>query len=66
MVATASDILPDILNELGIAAMTAHWDFAYNQANLKMLTGWLNYQLLAANVFHLDTGGLGLRPDATL
>lgn len=62
VVATAGDILPDTLNELGIAAMTAHWDFAYGLANLKIFTGRLNYQLLAANVFHLDTGALAYAP----
>lgn len=62
VVATQGDILPDILNELGIAAMTAHWDFAYGPAHLKELAGRLNYPLLAANVFHLDTGELAYAP----
>ena len=62
VVATQGDILPDILNELGIAAMTAHWDFAYGPAHLKTLTDRLNYPLLAANVFHLDTGALAYAP----
>ena len=62
VVATQGDILPDILNELGTVAMTAHWDFAYGPAHLKTLTDRLNYPLLAANVFHLDTGALAYAP----
>jgi sulfur-oxidizing protein SoxB len=62
VVATQGDILPDILNKLGITAMTAHWDFAYGPAHLKELASRLNYSLLAANVFYLDTGELAYAP----
>ena len=66
VVATQGDILPDILNELGIAAMTAHWDFAYGPAHLNELLGRLHYPLLAANVFHVDSGALAYAPTLLL
>ena len=62
VVVTQGEILPDILNELGIAAMTAHWDFAYGPAHLQELSGRLRYPLLAANVFHADSGALAYAP----
>ncbi len=66
VVATEGNILPGILNELGIAAMTAHWDFAYGPAHLQALAGQLQYPLLAANVFHLDTETLAYAPTLLL
>ncbi|MBW3127138.1 bifunctional metallophosphatase/5'-nucleotidase [Hymenobacter profundi] len=66
VVATQGDILPPILNELGFAAMTAHWDFAYGPAHLRELVGRLSYPLLAANVFHRDSGALAYAPTLLL
>ena len=66
VVATEGDILPDVLNELGVAAWTAHWDFAYGPARLRELAGRLHYPLLAANVFDKATGELAYAPTLLL
>lgn len=66
VVATEGGILPPILNELGIAAMTAHWDFAYGPARLQELVGQLNYPLLAANVYRQEGGALAYAPTLLL
>ncbi|WP_033426094.1 bifunctional metallophosphatase/5'-nucleotidase [Hymenobacter aerophilus] len=56
VVETQGEILLPVLRELGIAGMTAHWDFAYGPAHLKALVSQLNYPLLAANVYDKATG----------
>ncbi len=66
VVATEGGILPEVLNELGIAAMTAHWEFAYGPARLQELVGQLNYPLLAANVYYQDGGELAYAPTLLL
>lgn len=58
VVETQGEILLPILRELGIAAMTAHWDFAYGPTRLKQLVDQLNYPLLAANVYNEQSGEL--------
>ncbi|MBT9395016.1 5'-nucleotidase C-terminal domain-containing protein [Hymenobacter sp. NST-14] len=58
VVDTKGEILVPILNELGIAGMTAHWDFAYGPAHLRRLVNQLNYPLLAANVYDKLSGEL--------
>lgn len=55
---TQGDIPVPILNELGIAATTAHGDFAYGPAHLQQRVASLNYPLLAANVYDTTTGDL--------
>jgi sulfur-oxidizing protein SoxB len=45
-----------ILNQLGLHAMTAHWDFAFGPARLKELASELNYPILAINIFDKKTG----------
>lgn len=44
------------LNQVGLNAMTGHWDFAYGPERLKELVAQLNYPLLAANCFDEETG----------
>lgn len=57
-VTTRGQALIPILNRLGIDAMTAHWDFAYGPKTLRQRVSELGYPLLAANVYHEDTGQL--------
>jgi 2',3'-cyclic-nucleotide 2'-phosphodiesterase (5'-nucleotidase family) len=40
-----------MMNALGLAAMTAHWEFAYGPADFKALTQQLIYPMLAINCF---------------
>lgn len=52
---THGNAIVPILNEMGLDAMTAHWDFAYTPSKLRDLVYELNYPLLAANVYRYDT-----------
>ena len=45
-----------ILNALGLAATTAHWEFAYGPHVLRERVGELAYPLLACNVYDEQTG----------
>ena len=62
VVETKGEILLPILRELGIAGMTAHWDFAYGPAQLRRLVSQLTYPLLAANVYDEQSGELAFPP----
>ncbi len=46
-------IIP-LMNEMGIDAMTAHWDFAYTPSHLREIDNKLNYPLLSANTYIYD------------
>ncbi|WP_245327717.1 bifunctional metallophosphatase/5'-nucleotidase [Hymenobacter fodinae] len=62
VVDTQGEILVPILNELSVAGMTAHWDFAYGPNRLRQLVKQLNYPLLAANVYEKASGELVYPP----
>ena len=57
-VKTRGAALVPVLNALKIAAMTAHWDFAYGPARLGELARMLDYPVLALNC-HDSAGGPG-------
>jgi len=50
-VQTEGTALVPILNALGLAATTAHWEFAYGPTTLYQRAAAPNYPLLAANVY---------------
>ncbi len=50
-VKTRGEAMVPVLNALGIAAMTAHWDFAYGPARLRELAAMLDYPVLALNCY---------------
>jgi len=50
-VSTEGAALVPILNALGLAATTAHWEFAYGPATLQRRVDELTYPLLALNVY---------------
>ncbi|MCL4294837.1 MAG: 5'-nucleotidase C-terminal domain-containing protein [Anaerolineae bacterium] len=50
-VQTQGEALLPILNRLGFAAMTAHWEFAYGPAQFQQLAQKLAYPVLACNCF---------------
>ena len=56
LVQTECSIIVPALNQLGLAAMTAHWEFAYGPATLLERTKDLTYPLLATNVYWKDSG----------
>ncbi len=51
-----------VLNALGIAAMTAHWDFAYGPARLRELAALLDYPVLALNCYDRASGSRPFPP----
>ncbi|NLY37077.1 MAG: bifunctional metallophosphatase/5'-nucleotidase [Tissierellia bacterium] len=62
VVETRGRILIPLLNELGLDAMTGHWDFAYGPQGLKDLQKDLNYPMLAINVYDKASGKLAFDP----
>ncbi|MHB1406093.1 MAG: bifunctional metallophosphatase/5'-nucleotidase [Desulfitobacteriaceae bacterium] len=62
VVQTKGENLVPLLNNLGLDAMTVHWEFAYSPEVLKERAAELNYPLLAANIFHQENGQYFLQP----
>ncbi len=54
-VRTQGKAMVPILNQLGLDAMTAHWDFAYGPKVLRQRVSELNYPLIAINVYEKET-----------
>ncbi len=50
-VTTKGKALVPPINALGLAAMTAHWEFAWGPAHVEELAARLSYPLLAANCY---------------
>ncbi len=55
-----------VLNCLGIAAMTAHWDFAYGPARLRELATMLDYPVLALNCYDRASGSRPFPPSTLI
>jgi sulfur-oxidizing protein SoxB len=51
-----------ILNQMGIQAMTFHWDIGYGPENLKQIGKELNYPILAINCYEEKTNNLYFEP----
>jgi 2',3'-cyclic-nucleotide 2'-phosphodiesterase (5'-nucleotidase family) len=62
VVQSRGEPLVPIMNELGLGAMTVHWDFAYGPRQLLRLRDGLNYPMLAINVYDEATGKAFLPP----
>lgn len=61
-IATKGEAMLPVLNALGLAAMTAHWEFAYGPDQFKKLTAALNYPMLALNIYDKATNKLVYAP----
>lgn len=61
-VATRGEVMIPVLQQMGFAAMTAHWDFAYGPARLQEIAAQLPYPLLAINCYDKQTGQLVFPP----
>lgn len=61
-VATKGWNMVPILNEMGISAMTLHWDIGYGPENLKQIGKELRYPILAINAYAEDTDELIFEP----
>ena len=66
VVKSRGEAMIPILNEMGLEAMTAHWEFAYGPSHLKKLTQKLNYPLLAVNCYQEKNDKLVYPPYTTL
>lgn len=62
VVQTEGDILTELLNDLKLDAMTAHWEFAYGPKVFKKLLNKLNYPMLAMNCYNEKTDELEYKP----
>jgi len=62
VVESKGQILPPILNELGIDAMTAHWEFAYGPKAFHQLVDALTYPMVAINCYDKETNELAFDP----
>jgi S-sulfosulfanyl-L-cysteine sulfohydrolase len=61
-IATKGEAMLPVLNALGLAAMTAHWEFAYGPEQFMKLTTALNYPMLAINIYDKATNKLVYAP----
>ncbi len=64
VVQSRGESLVPIMNELGLQAMTVHWDFAYGPQHLLKLRQSLQYPMLAINIYDQRTGKPFLPPYA--
>lgn len=62
VVNTKGKVLPPLLNDLEIDAMTAHWEFAYGPEVFGELIDALDYPMLAINCYHKDSDELVYDP----
>ena len=62
VVNSKGEILIDLLNDLKVDAMSAHWDFAYGPKQLNHILSKLNYPLLAINCYDKETDELAYDP----
>jgi len=60
--ATQGKAMIPILNSLGIDAMTAHWEFAFDPTIFNQRVAELNYPMLANNIFYKSTKKLVYQP----
>ena len=62
VVKSKGKVLVPLLNDLGINAMTAHWEFAYGPKAFNSLLDELEYPMLAINCYHKETDELVYEP----
>lgn len=62
VVETAGEICVPLLNEFELAAMTAHWEFAYGPKRFEEIVSELNYPMLAINCYYKETNDLVFPP----
>lgn len=62
VVKSKGKILPSLLNDLQIDAMTAHWEFAYGPKAFKEIVDLLDYPMLAINCYKKEDDQLAFPP----
>lgn len=61
-VVTKGEVMVPVLQQMGFAAMTAHWDFAYGPERLQEVAARLPYPVLAINCYDKETKQLVFPP----
>jgi len=56
------EALVPVLNEMGIDAMTHHWEYAYGPDQVKRIEGMLDYPMLACNIYEEGSDHLVFPP----
>ena len=59
------DVVP-IVNELGLEAWTAHWEFAWGPEHLQEIAAEMNHPLLAINCYDDETGERVFQPSMVI
>lgn len=62
VVKSKGEVIPHLLNDLGLDGMTAHWEFAYGPEQFINLTKELNYPMLAINCYNEEDDNLVFDP----
>lgn len=62
VVSSKGEILIDLLNDLRLDGMSAHWDFAYGPKQLNHILSQLHHPLLALNCYDKETDELAYDP----
>ena len=62
VVKSEGEVLVELLNDLELDAMTAHWDFAYGPEQFEHLVNKLNYPMLAINCYKKENNELLFPP----
>lgn len=52
VVKSQGEAMVPLLNQMGLGAMTGHWEFAYGPRKFQTITRKLNYPMLAVNCYH--------------
>ena len=62
VVSSEGKILPPLLNNFGLDAMTAHWEFAYGPKKFEALVKELEYPMIAINCYKKESNELLFPP----
>ena len=62
VVKSEGEVLVELLNDLKLDAMTAHWEFAYGPEQFESLASKLSYPMLAINCYRKENDELAFPP----
>jgi len=62
VVQSQGEAMVPVLNQMGLGAMTGHWEFAYGPPQFRKITSKLNYPMLAVNCYQEKNNKLVFPP----